>query len=135
MSAMNVNRTTQGVSFNTGISMAEYNEAPAGQTPGQTQRSILPGSTTVSEALANVFPKDPTAAGQIMGMLAAAGNSTLLRTGNGFHMAAKKAIRNLRGKKGKDGKGEAAGRAAEELENLLDDTELLDQYRAALLES
>ena len=135
MSAMNVNRTTQGVSFNTGISMAEYNEAPAGQTPGQTQRSILPGSTTVSEALANVFPKDPTAAGQIMGMLAAAGNSTLLRTGNGFHMAAKKAIRNLRGKKGKGGKGEAAGRAAEELENLLDDTELLDQYRAALLES
>lgn len=135
MSAMNVNRTTQGVSFNTGISMAEYNEAPAGQTPGQTQRSILPGSTTVSEALANVFPKDPTASGQIMGMLAAAGNSTLLRTGNGFHMAAKKAIRNLRGKKGKDGKGEAAGRAAEELENLLDDTELLDQYRAALLES
>lgn len=135
MSAMNVNRTTQGVSFNTGISMAEYNEAPAGQTPGQTQRSILPGSTTVSEALANVFPKDPTASGQIMGMLAAAGNSTLLRTGNGFHMAAKKAIRNLRGKNGKDGKGEAAGRAAEELENLLDDTELLDQYRAALLES
>lgn len=135
MSAMNVNRTTQGVSFNTGISMAEYNEAPAGQTPGQTQRSILPGSTTVSEALANVFPKDPTASGQIMGMLAAAGNSTLLRTGNGFHGAAKKAIRNLRGKKGKDGKGEAAGRAAEELENLLDDTELLDQYRAALLES
>ncbi|MCQ2389369.1 MAG: hypothetical protein MJ138_06620 [Kiritimatiellae bacterium] len=135
MSAMNVNRTTQGVSFNTGISMAEYNEAPAGQTPGQTQRSILPGSTTVSEALANVFPKDPTAAGQIMGMLAAAGNSTLLRTGNGFHMAAKKAIRNLRGKKDKGGKGEAAGRAAEELENLLDDTELLDQYRAALLES
>ncbi len=148
MSAMNVNRTTQGVSFNTGISMAEYNEAPAGQTPGQTQRSILPGSTTVSEALANVFPKDPTAQGQIMGMLAAAGNSTLLRTGNGFHMAAKKAIKNLRAKAGRGqakGKnqgdplgrapGGAAGRAADELENLLDDTELLDQYRAALLES
>lgn len=130
MSAMNVNRTTYGVSFNTGISMAEYNEAPAGQTRGQTQRSILPGSTTVSEALANVFPKDATVSGQIMGMLAAAGNSVLLRTANGFHSAARKAIGNLKGKK-----SQAAKRAAEELETLLEDTELLDQYRAALLES
>lgn len=127
---MNVNRTTQGVSFNTGISMAEYNEAPAGQTPGQTQKSILPGSTTVSEALANVFPKDPTVGGQIMGLLAQAGSSMALRTANGFHFAAKKAIRNLRG-----AKGQAAGRAAAELEALLEDTELLDFYRAGLLET
>lgn len=130
MSAMNVNRTTYGVSFNTGISMAEYNEAPAGQTRGQTQRSILPGSTTVSEALANVFPKDPTASGQIMGMLAAAGNSVLLRSASGFHSAARKAIRNLKSKGGK-----ASAKAAAELEALLDDTELLDLYRASLLET
>lgn len=127
---MNVNRTTYGVSFNTGISMAEYNESPAGQTPGQTQKSILPGSTTVSEALANVFPKDPTVSGQIMGLLAQAGSSMALRTANGFHAAAKKAIRSLRGAKGK-----AAGRAAAELETLMEDTELLDFYRAGLLES
>jgi len=127
---VNINRTTHGVSFNTGISMAEYNQAPAGQTPGQTQGAILPGSTTVSEALAAVFPKDPTMAGHILGALATAGNSVSLRTSNGFHAAAKKAIRTLKGRK-----GEAAARAARELENLLDDTELLDQYRAALLES
>lgn len=127
---MMMNRVTQGVSFNTGISMAEYNEAPAGQTPGQTQKSILPGSTTVSEALATVFPKDATVAGQIMGMLAQAGNSMALRTANGFHFAAKKAIRTLRGAKGK-----AAERAAAELESLLEDTELLDFYRAGLLET
>ena len=127
---MNVNRTTSGVSFNTGISMAEYNETPAGQTQGQTQQSILPGSTTVSEALASIFPKDPTVSGSIMAMLAAAGNSTLLRTGNGFHAAARKAIGALRGKK-----GPAAQKAAEELETLLADTELLDYYRASLLET
>ena len=127
---MNVNRTTYGVSFNTGISMAEYTEKPAGQTPGQTQGSILPGSTTVTAALDAVFPKDPTLSAQILGLLAAAGNSTMLRTSNGFHLAAKKAISNLR-----DKKSEKAKAAADELENLLSDTELLDFYRASLLET
>ncbi len=127
---MTVGHTTHGVSFNTGISMAEYNEVPAGQTQGQTQGSILPGSTTVSEALAAVFPKDPTVAGLILGQLAAAGNSLALRTANGFRAAAQKAIRNLRG-----GKGASAMRAADELDALLEDTDLLDMYRASLLES
>ena len=127
---MNLSRVTESVSFNTGISMAEYNEAPAGQTPGQTQRSILPGSTTVSEALASVFPRDPTVGGQIIGLLAEAGASTLLGTSNGFHAAARKAIGTLRGKGGK-----TAERAAAELEGLLADTELLDFYRASLLET
>lgn len=127
---MNLGRVAESVSFNTGISMAEYNEAPAGQTPGQTQRSILPGSTTVSEALASVFPRDPTVGGQIVGLLAEAGASTLLRTSNGFHAAARKTIGTLRGKGGR-----TAERAAAELEGLLADTELLDFYRASLLET
>ena len=127
---MNVSRTAHGVSFNTGISMAEYNQAPAGQTAGQTQGTILPGSTTVSEAIENVFPKDPTVMATLLGQLAAAGSSLELRTGNGYVTAARRAIRSLRRMK-----GEAAGRAADEIETLLDDTELLESYRAALLES
>ena len=129
---MNLNRVTEGVSFNAGISMAEYNEAPAGQTQGQTQKSILPGSTTVSEALATIFPKDATVDAMVFGMLAQAGSSTALRTGHGFHAAARKAIDALRGKGGKSGKAAAA---ADELEALLADTELLDFYRASLLET
>ena len=127
---MTLGRATARVSFNTGISMAEYNEAPAGQTPGQTQRAVLPGSTTVSEALASVFPRDPTVGGQIVGLLAEAGASTLRMTSNGFHAAARKAIGTLRGKGGR-----TAERAAAELEGLLADTELLDFYRASLLET
>lgn len=127
---MTLNRVTEGVNFNTGISMAEYNDAPAGQTPGQTQKSILPGSTTVSEALATVFPKDATVDAMVFGMLAQAGSSTSLRTSNGFHAAAKKTIGSLRQKGGK-----AASAAADELEELLADTELLDFYRASLLET
>lgn len=127
---MAVNRVTQSVSFNTGISNAEFIETPAGQSTGQTTGKVLPGSTTVSEAINNVFPKDTTISGQIMTALAAAGNSTLLRTSSGFHSAATKTIKSLR-KRG----SKAASQAAEELEELLADTELLDQYQAALLES
>ena len=64
----------------------------------------------------------------IIGLLAEAGASTLLRTSNGFHAAARKAIGTLRGKGGR-----TAERAAAELEGLLADTELLDFYRASLL--
>jgi len=127
---MTIERTTHGVSFNTGISMAEYNEVPAGQTQGQTQGSILPGSTTVSEALAAVFPKEPTVTALILGQMAAEGNSLELRTANGFRAAAEKAVRGLR-----DRSGAVAARAADELDALLEDAELLDMYRASLLES
>ncbi len=127
---MNLSRVTEGVSFNTGISMSEYNEAPAGQTKGMTQGTVLPGSTTVSEALNGIFPKDPTVDGAILGMLAAEGNATQLRSANGFRLATRRAIRTLRGRK-----GAAAQRAADELAALLEDTELLDFYRASLLES
>ena len=127
---MTLNRVTEGVSFNTGISMAEYNETPAGQTKGQTQGTVLPGSTTVTEALDAVFPKDPTAEAAIFARLAAEGASTLLRTSGGFHRAAGRALANLR-RRGSP----AAGRAADELQALLEDAELLDYYRASLLES
>ncbi len=127
---MNLSRVTEGVNFNTGISMSEYNEVPAGQTKGLTQGAVLPGSTTVSEALNSIFPKDPTVGGAILGMLASEGNATRLRSANGFRLATRRAIRTLRGRK-----GDAAQRAAAELEALLEDTELLDFYRASLLES
>ena len=77
-----------------------------------------------------VFPKDPTVAGLILGQLAAAGNSLALRTPRGFRSAAERAIRNLRSRG-----GAASSRAAGELDALLEDTELLDTYRASLLES
>lgn len=127
---MNLNRVTSGVRFDTGISTADWTSGPVGQTAGQTQGPLLPGSTTVTETLKEVFPTNTSVGSEIMAALAAAGNSPLLRTSNGFRSAALKAIRSLRRKRG--GKADAAAR---ELENLLADTELLDQYRAALLET
>jgi len=127
---MNVGRTANRVSFNTGISTAEYNEAPVGQTLGQTQKPLLPGSTTVSEALDSVFPRDPSILSVILGELAAAGGNPAFRTSRGFRLAAERTIAALR-----KGKGKAGRAAADELERLMDDAELLESYRASILES
>lgn len=127
---MSLSRVTSGVQFNTGISTTDWSSGAVGQTTGQTQSPLLPGSTTVSEALGEIFATDTSVEAQLMAELAAAGNSPFLRTSNGFHAAARRTIRALRGRS-----GEKAAAAAAELEELLDDTELLNQYRAALLES
>ncbi len=127
---MNLNRVTSGVHFDTGISNTDWNSGVVGQTPGQTQGPLMPGSTTVSETVKALFPTDSSIGEEIMAALATAGNSPLLRTATGFRAAAMKTIRSLRRKK-----GAKADAAAMELENLLADTELLDQYRAALLET
>ena len=126
---MNLQRVTSSVQFNTGISTADWTSGTVGQTPGQTQGTLLPGSTTVSEALSDIFPRE-TVGAELLAQLAAAGSAVALRTSGGFAAAMRKTLRTLRGKKG--GKASAAAR---ELESLLADTELLDRYRAALLES
>ena len=102
---------------------------PQGQTPGVVQKTLMPGSTTVSQALAEVFPEGQHIEGEIMRALIA-GNPMQLRTEHGFSAAARKTIRSLRERRTK-----ASASAARELEGLLADTELLNEYRAAILES
>ena len=46
---MELSRVTSGVRFDTGISTADWTRGTVGQTPGQTQAPLLPGSTTVTE--------------------------------------------------------------------------------------
>ena len=126
---MKTRRATETISFDRGISMAEYNEQPFGQSKAKTEPPILPGSTTVSEALMGVFPDGESVNGEIMRALVA-GNSAFLRTPSGFNETARQVLRKLRGK------GTAAADAAVvELNSLLADTELFEQYRSTLLES
>ncbi len=127
---MKVNNTTESIRFDKGISVAEYAQGEVGHSARDRQEQpLLPGSTTVSEALANIFPEGESVAGEIMSALVA-GNSALLRTPNGFNQVARATIRLLREKN-----TPAAQRAVRELDGLLADTELFEQYRAALLES
>jgi hypothetical protein len=126
---MKTPRATETISFDRGISMAEYNEQPFGQSKASPEPPILPGSTTVSEALMGVFPDSESVNGEIMRALVA-GNSAFLRTPGGFNETARRVLRRLRGK------GTAASEAAvRELNALLADTELFEQYRSTLLES
>ena len=126
---MKVQNTTESIRFDRGISIAEYAEGAVGHSRDRQEQALLPGSTTVSEALANIFPEGQSVAGEIMSALVA-GNSAFLRTPNGFNQVARATIRLLREKN-----TPAAARAVRELDGLLADTELFEQYRAALLES
>ena len=127
---MEVNRTTESIRFDRGISVAEYAQGEVGHSARDSQEQpLLPGSTTVSEALANIFPEGQSVAGEIMSALVA-GNSAYLRTPHGFAQVARETLRTLRARN-----TPAAARAVRELEALLADTELFEQYRAALLET
>ncbi len=126
---MKTARTTESIRFDRGISVAEYNEAPFGQSAAKDEPPLLPGSTTVSAALMNVFPEGDSIKGEIMRALVA-GNSAYLRTSRGFNETARRTIRYLR-EKG----GPAAEAAVRELTALLSDTELFEHYRATLLET
>ena len=127
---MKVHHTTESIRFNAGISVAEYAEGNVGHSARDSQEQpLLPGSTTVSDALSNIFPEGQSIAGEIMSALVA-GNSAYLRTPNGFNQIARETIRLLHEKNTPE-----AARAARELDTLLADTELFEQYRAALLES
>ena len=56
--SLNVSRTTDPLRFDTGIGQAGYAEVMDSPGAGQPQKALLPGSTTVTQALASIFPPD-----------------------------------------------------------------------------
>ena len=127
--SLNVSRTTEPLRFDTGIGNASFAEVIDSPGAGQPQRSLLPGSTTVTQAVDELFPTDRAVAGEVMSALVA-GNSTLLRTPSGFNQTARKTAQLLR-----ERRTAAADSAAHEIETLLADTDLFERYRMALLET
>jgi len=127
--SLNVSRTTEPLRFDTGIGSADYAEVMDSPIAGQPQRALLPGSTTVSQALDALFPQDRSVGGEILNALVA-GNSAMLRTPSGFNRTARGTVRTLRRRK-----TPTADRAAREIETLLADTDLFEHYRASLLET
>ena len=127
--SLGVSRTTEPLSFNTGIGSASFAEVMDTPAAGEPQKSLLPGSTTVTQAVDALFPTDRAVKDEIMSALVA-GNSAMLRTPGGFNRAARGAARTLR-KRGTA----AADRAAREIETLLADADLFEHYRASLLET
>jgi len=127
--SLGVTRTTEPLRFDTGIGQTGYADILDSPVAGQPQKLILPGSTTVTQAIDELFPTDKSVGGEIMHALVA-GNSAVLRTPNGFAQTARSAMRAL-----KERGSQAADDAAVEIETLLADTDLLDRYRMSLLET
>ena len=126
--SLNVSRTTEPLRFDTGIGQAGYAEVMDSPIAGQPQKTLLPGSTTVTQAIDELFP-DRSVGGEVMRALVA-GNSAVLRTPSGFAQTARSAMRALKGRG-----SSAADNAAAEIETLLADTDLLERYRMSLLET
>ena len=126
--SLNVSRTTEPLRFDTGIGQAGYAEVMDSPIAGQPQKTLLPGSTTVTQAIDELFP-DRSVGGEVMRALVA-GNSAVLRTPGGFAQTARSAMRALKGRG-----STAADSAAAEIETLLADTDLLERYRMSLLET
>ncbi len=126
---VSVSRTTDPLRFDVGIGRAGYADVIEAPEAGAPQKSLLPGSTTVSQAVDALFPRDTGVRGEIMDALVA-GNPASLRTPSGFGEASRRAVRSLR-----ERKTVAADRAAHEIENLLADSDLLERCRMALLET
>ncbi len=127
--SLNVSRATKPIRFDTGIGRADYAEVMSDPAAGSAQRSLLPGSTTVSQALDEIFPMDRGVGSDVMRALVA-NNSTSLRTSSGFGQTARDALASLRAVD-----TPAANAAADELDALLADTDLFEHYRMALLET
>ncbi len=127
--SLNVSRTTEPLRFDTGIGNAGFAEIMDTPAAGQPQKTLLPGSTTVTQAIDELFPTDRSVGGEVMRALVAA-NPASLRTASGFGTAARSAVTQLR----KSGTS-AADAAAHEIETLLADTDLYERYRMALLET
>lgn len=126
---LNVSRTTDPLRFDVGIGSAGYADVISSPSAGEPQKSIMPGTTTVSQAIDEIFPPDRSVAGEVLRSLVA-GNPAFLRTPGGFSETARRTLRSLR-RRGTD----AADTAAREIENLLADSDLLEHCRLALLET
>ena len=127
--SLSVSRTTEPLRFDTGIGNASFAEVIDSPVAGQPQKTLLPGSTTVTQAVDELFPSDRAVAGEVMSALVV-GNPTRLRTPGGFRQAARHSALALRGRH-----TSAADAAAREIENLLADSDFLERCRMALLET
>lgn len=127
--SLSVSRSTEPLRFDVGIGSAGFAEVLDSPVDGQPQKSLLPGATTVSQAIDEIFPTDRSVGGEIMKALVAE-NTASLRTPGGFSSMAHQTLKSLR-----DRKTPAFDRAAHEIENLLADTDLFEHYRLSLMET
>ena len=80
---LSVSRTTDPLRFDVGIGSAGYADVLTSVGAGEPQKSLMPGTTTVTQAIDELFPPDRSVGGEVMRSLVA-GNPASLRTPRGF---------------------------------------------------
>lgn len=126
---VSVSRSTEALRFDTGIGNASFAEVIGAPGAEQGQKPLLPGSTTVTQAIDGIFPTGRDVETETMNALVA-GNPATLRTSTAFADAARGALGAL-----EERATPAAAAAAREIETLLADADLFERYRLALLET
>ena len=124
------NRVTNSIRFNTNVKTMEFDDTPQQAAVRQNETApLLPSGTAVTEQIRQVFNFNTVEAELLHFMESACQNPTL-RSAQEFQQALRKAFDNL-----KKNHGDHSSKAAQVLQQLLEDKMLLDWYRAMIVDN
>ena len=123
-------RVTTAISFNTNVKTTEFDESQQLATIRQNDTApLLPSGTAVTEQIKQVF-NFTTVEAELLHFMEAACQNPTLRSAQEFQQALRKTFENLRQQH-----GDHPSKAAQVLQQLLEDKQLLDWYRAMIVDN
>ena len=123
-------RVTNSISFNTNVKTTEFDESQQLATIRQNDTApLLPSGTAVTEQIKQVF-NFTTVEAELLHFMEAACQNPTLRSAQEFQQALRKTFENLRQQH-----GDHPSKAAQVLQQLLEDKQLLDWYRAMIVDN
>ena len=123
-------RVTNSISFNTNVKTTEFDESQQLATIRQNDTApLLPSGTAVTEQIKQVF-NFTTVEAELLHFMEAACQNPTLRSAQEFQQTLRKTFENL-----KRNHGDHPSKAAQVLQQLLEDKQLLDWYRAMIVDN
>ncbi|MCR4574991.1 MAG: hypothetical protein K5787_14625 [Lentisphaeria bacterium] len=124
------NRVTNSISFNTNVRTTEFDDSQQLAALRQNDTApLLPSGTAVTEQIKQVF-NFTTVEAELLHFMEAACQNPTLRSAQEFQQALRKTFENL-----KQNHGDHPSKAAQVLQQLLEDKQLLDWYRAMIIDN
>jgi uncharacterized membrane-anchored protein YjiN (DUF445 family) len=124
------NRVTNSISFNTNVRTTEFDETKQLASMRQNETApLLPSGTSVTEQIKQVFNFN-TVEAELLHFMETACQNPALRSAQEFQQALRKTFENL-----KQQHGDHPSKAAQVLQQLLEDKQLLDWYRAMIIDN
>ena len=124
------NRVTNSISFNTNVRTTEFDETKQLASMRQNETApLLPSGTSVTEQIKQVFNFN-TVEAELLHFMESACQNPNLRSAQEFQQALRKTFENL-----KQNHGDHPSKAAQVLQQLLEDKQLLDWYRAMIIDN